>query len=170
MAAGLVHPDVAVVSRVLGGLGAGFSLGAAEVDNAEYGAVLSQVGRLSVRFRVGKPTPKKVGLFVTVWSRAPDGSTKPFTAEDTIDILLVSVREGSRFGVFAFPKAALVGQGIVSVGGVGGKRGFRVYPPWSATANPQARQSQRWQGDYFLDIGDGSAFDARQARRLLAME
>jgi len=163
---GVIHPDVALVSGVIGGLGVGCSPVEVEVDNTEYGAVISEVGRSTVRFRVGKLTPTKVGLFVAVWRRAPDGSTEPFPAEDTVDVLVISAREGSRFGAFVFPKSALVEHGIVSVGGVGGKRGFRAYPPWSSTANPQAKRSQSWQCDYFLEIGDGSAFDAQRANRL----
>lgn len=147
------------------GVGLGCSPAEVEVDNAEYGAAISGVGPATVRFRVGKLTPTKVGLFVTVWQRAADGSTAPFPAEDAVDVLVVSAREGSRFGVFAFPKAALVANGIVSVGGAGGKRGFRVYPPWSATENPQAKRSQRWQCAYFLEIEAGPAFTEQRAAR-----
>jgi len=137
-----------------------------EPDNAEYGASICELGGSTVRFRVGKVTPKKVGLFVTVWRRSSDGSTEAFPAEEDVDLLMISVREGSPFGVFVFPKSALIEHGIVSVGGAGGKRGFRVYSPWAATLNPQATRSQGWQCQHFLDIGDGSGVDPRRAEQL----
>ena len=123
-----------------------------EPDNAEYGAVICRSDAGPVRLRVAKVTPTKVGLFVTAWERADDGSTRPFPSDDRVDLLVVVVREGESVGRFAFPKAALVEHGIVSVDGVGGKRGFRVYPPWSQTANPQARRTQAWQRRYFAAL------------------
>ncbi|MCO4254785.1 MepB family protein [Pseudarthrobacter cellobiosi] len=162
-----VHPDVAMVMRVLGDLGLACSPAKVEADNAEYGAAISAIGRSPVRFRVGKLTPTKVGLFVTVWRRSLGGSTEPLPAEEDPDMLVVCVGEDSRVGAFAFPKAALVKHGVVSVGGAGGKRGFRVYPPWSATTNRQAKKSQQWQCNYFFEMADGSAIDAQRAIRLL---
>ena len=53
-------------------------------------------------------------------------------------------------GHFAFPTSALVKHGIVSVKGSGGKRGFRVYPPWSEVSNRQAIKTQHWQCSYFI--------------------
>ncbi|WP_248579765.1 MepB family protein [Nocardioides sp. InS609-2] len=134
-----------------------------EPDNVDYGAVVSVTGE--TRFRVGKLTPRKVGLFVTVWRRAADGSTEPLSAGDGARSLVITVREGDGFGLFVFPKSALVEHGIVSVDGVGGKRGFRVYPPWSSTANSQAKRSQWWQCEFFLDL-NGGEIDAERARRL----
>ena len=70
MSAVQVHPDVAMVLRVLGGLALACSPAIVEADNHEYGAAVSEIGRSPVRFRVGKLTPTKVGLFVTVWRRS----------------------------------------------------------------------------------------------------
>lgn len=164
----MVHPDVVLVLGVLGGLGLKCSPAIAETDNARYGAALSQIGGSWIRFRVGRVTPTKVGLFVAVWQRASDGSPEPFPTEGSADTLIVSAREGSRFGAFAFPKTVLGEQGISSLNGVGGKRGFRVYPPWSVAANPQARRSQEWQCAHFVELGDGSALGVPQAKRLFA--
>lgn len=164
-----VHPDVTAARHLFSGLGSGLSALVPEPENAEYGAFVSHVGRGTVRFRVGKLTPTKVGLFVTVWKRASDGSTEPYAAEDGIDLLAITVREGQHFGQFAFPEAALVEHGIVSVAGRGGKRGFRVYPPWSVTQNGQAARSQKWQCDYFLALDDIGAVDMQKARSLYDM-
>ncbi|MFC7428775.1 MepB family protein [Nocardia tengchongensis] len=164
-----MHPDVAEARHLLRRLGLEVSAPVPETENAEYGAFVSRVGRGSVRFRVGKLTPTKVGLFVTVWKRAMDGSTEPCAAEDGIDLLVITVREGQRFGQFVFPKTALVEHGIVSVAGRGGKRGFRVYPPWSETQNRQAMQSQKWQCGYFLALDDARKVNMQKARSLYDM-
>ncbi|MET8778959.1 MepB family protein [Nocardia sp. NPDC004654] len=161
-----MHPDVAEARLLLDSLGLAFAAALPETENAEYGAFVSRVGRGSIRFRVGKLTPTKVGLFVTVWRRAADGSTEPLAAEDGVDLLVITAREEQRFGQFVFPKAALVEHGVVSVAGRGGKRGFRVYPPWSATQNRQAMRSQKWQCDFFLELDDGEKVDLRRAQRL----
>lgn len=168
MVSGVAHPDVALVTGLFDGLGVECSPAVSEPDNAEYGAAVSDVGRSTIRFRVGKLTPTKVGLFVSVWRRGAGGSTEPFPAEDDVDALVVVAREGDRFGAFVFPNEVLATRGVVSVRGAGGKRGFRVYPPWSATSSPQAKRSQGWQCDWFLDLSDGAAVDLQRAGRLFA--
>lgn len=146
------------------GLGASIGTALLELDNENYGAAVAQVGSATVRYRVGRITPRKVGAFVAVWRRAPDGSTEPFPAEDDIDLLVIAVREGLNFGQFVFPKTALIEHGIVSTAGADGKRGFRLYPTWSVTTNQQAQRTQRWQSDYFLHHNQPG--DALRARRL----
>lgn len=162
----VIHPDVVAVTGLLEDFGIGCSPGVSEPDNAEYGAMVCGVGSSTMRIRVGKVTPTKVGLFVSVWRRAADGSTEPFPVESDVDALVVVAREGDRYGAFVFPVEVLATRGVVSAGGVGGKRGFRVYPPWSATGNPQARRSQSWQCDWFLDMSGGTVVDPRRAGRL----
>lgn len=163
----VVHPDIVQVIAAIDRLGIECSPVTVEDDNAEYSAMLFRIGGVPVRFRVGKLTPTKVGSFVAVWRRASDGSTEPFAAEDSTAMLVVVAREGAQFGAFVFPKSALVEHGVTSVDGVGGKRGFRVYPPWSATANPQAKRTQKWQCAYFFEISDGSALEPALAQQLL---
>lgn len=149
MTAHHVHPDVSEALKALGQSAAWNSLPVPEADNQEYGAAVASLGQGRIRFRVGKLTPTKVGLFVAVWRRAQNGSTEPFPAEDGTGLLVVTVREGNNMGHFSFPTSALVKHGIVSVKGAGGKRGFRVYPPWSEVRNRQAARTQQWQCDYF---------------------
>jgi hypothetical protein len=149
----MIHPDVAEAHRLMELLGRECSSPCPEAENAEYGAAVATNGKALVRFRVGKLTPSKVGLFVAVWQRSIDGGTEPFPADhpsaDDADTLVVSVREDGNFGHFVFPTVALIKHGIVSVKGKGGKRGFRVYPPWSPTSNRQARMTQEWQSEFF---------------------
>ena len=159
----MTHPDLRSARDPIVSLGLHISATESETQNAAYGASVSEVGCGKVRFRVGKRTPAKPGLFVAVWQRAEDGSTEPFAAEDDVDLLVITVGEHSRVGQFVFPRHALVEHGIVSVAGRGGKRGFRVYPPWSATQNKQAQNSQKWQSAYFLDLENT---DPRLARSL----
>ena len=124
-----------------------------------------------VRVRSGKITPTKVGLFVTHWRRTADGTTGPYGVHDSADTLLVTAAEDGPHparGVFVFDRASLVSHGIVARDGRDGKRGFRVYPPWSLTAPGQAARTQRWQVEHFvpLPLGDG---DLGRARRLLGL-
>jgi hypothetical protein len=147
-----VHSDVAEALAILERAGMPHSAVVSEPDNSEYGAMVCRIRDRSVRFRAGKVTPTKSGMFVTVWRRAAGGSTGPFDDGDGVDVLVVTARDVSRFGFFVFPEATLVDRGIVSVGGRGGKRGFRVYPPWIVTASAQAARTQRWQCDHFVEV------------------
>ena len=157
------HADIVAVTELLARICITCPDLAPEPDNAEYGAAIADAAGL--RFRVGKVTPRKVGMFVTVWRRAANGSTEPLPDADGVQTLLVTVREGDRFGLFAFPRSALRTHGITSIAGAGGKRGFRVYPPWSATANVQAKRSQAWQGAYFLGLDSPAGVDVLRAER-----
>jgi hypothetical protein len=162
-----VHPDLIEVKRsVFDPLGLECSLPRPESANAEYGAFLLCVGDRHVRSRVARVTPTKSGLFVAVWRRAPDRSTQPHDSEEGIEVLAISVREGEHFGLFVFPRDALIVHGIVSVAGVGGKRGFRLYPPWSAVESRQARQTQQWQVEYYIGLDGGGTANRTLARSL----
>ncbi|GGR15607.1 MepB family protein [Streptomyces netropsis] len=137
-----------------------------EAESAEYAAHEFTLDGRSVRFRVAKTTPTKVGQFVTVWKRSAGGPIQPFDAADPVDLFVVSARDGDRFGQFVFPREVLRERGIVSTEGAGGKRAFRVYPPWVTTTNRQAGSTQKWQTEYFLPVpGDGSV-DRDRARAL----
>ncbi|MYW02730.1 MepB family protein [Streptomyces sp. SID3343] len=163
-----VHRDL-VAARALVYDPAGFvcSRPVAEAESAEYGAYELTVDGRSVRFRVAKTTPTKVGGFVTVWQRSEAGPIRPFDAGDAVDLFVVSARDGGgRFGQFVFPCEVLRERDIVSTAGVGGKRGFRVYPPWVVTANPQARRTQTWQLGHFLSFGADAPVNAARARAL----
>ncbi|MFI9235381.1 MepB family protein [Streptomyces sp. NPDC053079] len=137
-----------------------------EAESAEYGACAFTLDGLAVRFRVAKTTPTKVGQFVTVWKRSASGPIQPFDAEDPVDLFVISMREGDRFGQFVFPREVLRARDIVSTNGSGGKRGFRVYPPWVTTTNRQARSTQAWQVEHFLQLPEDAPIDLPRARAL----
>ncbi|MFC5220318.1 MepB family protein [Streptomyces coerulescens] len=137
-----------------------------EPESAEYAAHGFTLDGLSVRFRVAKTTPTKVGQFVTVWQRSTEGPIRPFDAEDGVDLFVISSRDSGHFGQFVFPREVLRRRGIVSRDGSGGKRGFRVYPPWVTTTSRQASTSQAWQVQHFLPLGEADPVDAARVQAL----
>ncbi|GGV70202.1 hypothetical protein GCM10010277_80960 [Streptomyces longisporoflavus] len=142
------------------------SLPVPEPESAEYAACAFTLDGRSVRFRVAKTTPTKVGQFVTVWQRSKEGPIRPFDAGDAVDLFVISSRADDGFGQFAFPCEVLCERNIVSRNGSGGKRGFRVYPPWAATTNRQARSTQAWQVNYFFDLGQDRPSEPTRAHAL----
>ncbi|MCX5226658.1 MepB family protein [Streptomyces sp. NBC_00233] len=166
-----LHGDLlAARALVFGPCGLACSQAVPEAESADYAAHAFALDGRSVRFRVAKTTPTKVGQFVTVWKRSPAGPIAPFDTADGIDLVVVSCRDGQhagRFGQFVFPVGVLRRHGVVSENGSGGKRGFRVYPPWVTTTNSQAGRAQTWQLDHFLYVPeDGTPLDLARARAL----
>ncbi|MEU4728369.1 MepB family protein [Streptomyces sp. NPDC023588] len=137
-----------------------------EAESAEYAAHTFTLDGRAVRFRAARTTPTKVGQFVTVWKRSPGGPIQPFDATDPVDLFVISSREGHHFGQFVFPLDVLRRRGVVSENGSGGKRAFRVYPPWVTTTNRQAGTAQAWQLDHFLHLPPARAVDAARAEEL----
>jgi hypothetical protein len=122
-----------------------------ESESADYGASTFSVDGKTVRFRVAKVTPTKVGQFVTLWKRNTQGITEPFSHAD-LDFIIVTTRHESKIGQFIFPVSALLVHGVISENGKGGKRGIRVYPSWDKTINKQAQKTQQWQSLFFIDF------------------
>ncbi|MFF5477090.1 MepB family protein [Streptomyces sp. NPDC012935] len=116
-----------------------------EPESAEYAAHACTVDGLSIRFRAARTTPAKA---------------------DPVDLFVISCRDGEHFGQFVLPVDALRRRGVVSVDGFGGKRAFRVYPPWVATTNRHATSTQAWQLDHFLHLDQDGPVDAARARKL----
>lgn len=141
-----------------------YSVPVPELEGAEYGACGFVLDGRAVRFRVAKTTPTKVGQFVTVWVRSTAGPIRPFDVADGVELFVVAVRDGE--GQFVFPVEELRVRGIVSMGGVGGKRAFRVYPPWLDGLNPQAARTQAWQSVFFLGTDPVHGADVERVRAL----
>jgi len=125
-----------------------------EDESKEYSACRFEINGLKVVSRNAKVTPKKVGQFVTFWKRNQDGITEPLHSSDDFDFYAITAKTESQFGQFVFPKSVLIAKGIVSTDKKNGKRGFRVYPAWDITKNKQADKTQKWQLDYFYEIGE----------------
>ncbi|WP_458112420.1 MepB family protein [Arthrobacter sp. R1-13] len=123
----------------------------AEPESQEYGAYTFSLNDQSVVFRIAKTTPTKIGQFVTLWQRSPGPGQpiRPFDVSDGVDLFVVSVGDSVNSGQFVFPQEALIKRGVVSQGKLGGKRAFRIYPPWTAPTSRQAQATQRWQSEFF---------------------
>jgi hypothetical protein len=163
----VVHPELLLAkSLVFDILGFSCSAPAAETESAEYGAYAVTINGLPSLFRVAKTTPTKVGLFVTLWQRSEAGPIRPFDSEDGVELLIVAARQRSDFGHFIFPRSALIKRGVMSRMQVGGKRALRVYPPWVSTTSTQARVTQAWQAEFFVNLDETAGFDEQRARSL----
>ncbi|MEU5896314.1 MULTISPECIES: MepB family protein [Streptomyces] len=123
-----------------------------EPEGADYAAHALTLDGARVRYREARTTPTKPGQFVTVWKRSAAGPIQPFDDTDPIDLFVIGSRDQGHFGQFVFPREALRAQGVVATNGSGGKRAFRVYPPWVTTANRQAEKAQSWQVEFFLPL------------------
>lgn len=111
-----------------------------------------KIGHLNLKFRKAKVTPKKAGLFVTLWKRNNEMQTEPFDEKDGFDFYVMVAEEGNQFGAFFFPRQVLSEKQILTSNAKGGKRGFRVYPDWTKPENKQAEKTQSWQSNYFIDL------------------
>jgi hypothetical protein len=101
-------------------------------------------------YRKAKITPKKIGQFVSLWQRGVNNITEPYDFDKCSDIFIIAVTEGEKKGEFVFPKIILYEKNIISKNNKGGKRGFRLYPPWNMAVSKQAKITQIWQSTYFF--------------------
>ncbi|MFG2722045.1 MepB family protein [Streptomyces sp. NPDC048416] len=161
-------PDDLVVAKALAYDPCGFTCSqpVPEAESAAYAAHEFTLDGLSVRFRAARTTPTKAGQFVTVWKRSPGGPIQPFDTTDRVDLFVIGTRDGHHLGQFVFPLDALRHHGVVSTNGRGGKRAFRVYPPWVTTTNRQAGRTQAWQLDFFLHLHQDGPVDLARVRKL----
>jgi hypothetical protein len=135
-------------------------------ESKEYEASTFQLNALNLVGRKAKITPKKIGLFVTLWKRNANGETAPYQGSDKVDLSVINIIQGSCMGQFVFPTNVLIEKGILSSYKKQGKRGFRVYPPWSQPTNLTAKITQRWQLEYFLEIEQNLKTDLNKVRSL----
>jgi hypothetical protein len=162
-----IHCDLLTIKDIVyNPCGFDCSLPLLESQNAEYGAYVFNLNSLSIRFRVAKITPKKVGQFVTLWERIGDGPIQPYDFSDPVDFFVISTRNDDKFGQFIFPKTVLCDQGILSNKGKGGKRAIRIYPPWDKPTSRQAKKTQTWQLEYFLETAVNRQIDCVRAHKL----
>lgn len=137
-----------------------------EKESSEYGAYTFELNGSSIRFRVSKITPTKIGQFVTLWKRIENGPIQPYDISDSVDFFVVSARKDNHFGQFIFPKLILCEQDVMSMNGKGGKRAIRVYPPWDNALSRQAQKTQKWQMEYFLNMSLNIEIDRARAQML----
>ncbi|MEQ9168821.1 MAG: MepB family protein [Fulvivirga sp.] len=129
-----------------------------ETESKEYDACRFVLNGLKIISRSAKITPKKGGQFVTFWKRKGNGPIAPFHETDAFDFYVVNLWADDKLGQFVFPRSVLIKKGIISTDKKEGKRAFRVYPPWDTANNKQAERTQKWQLDYFYEIGENIDF------------
>ena len=123
-----------------------------ELESEEYFGLNFKLAGRNIKFRKAKVTPKKLGHFVTLWTRNTEGKTEPFNECDDFDFCLIVAEEEDQFGFFLFPKHVLIEKQILTTEIKEVKRGFRVYPVWAKTTNTLAKKSQNWQTKYFINL------------------
>lgn len=137
-------------------------------ESTNYGACSFELNNYKIQYRVANITPTKIGQFVAIWKRNNKGITAPFDVTDSLDFLIISVRDSENFGQFIFPKSVLIAKGIISQNEKGGKRGIRVYAPWEKPISKQAIQTQAWQIPYFVEIKEDLLTDLEKVKRILS--
>ena len=138
-------------------------------ESTNYGACSFELNNYKIQYRVANITPTKIGQFVAIWKRNNKGITAPFDVTDSLDFLIISVRDSENFGQFIFPKSVLIAKGIISQNEKGGKRGIRVYAPWDKPENKQAIKTQAWQVNYFVEIRENSHLDLEFVKKNLSI-
>lgn len=124
-----------------------------EPESKEYLAHTFSLDSEKVIFRKAKITPTKTGQFVTIWKRNLEGITSPFHITDDFEFIMIYCKNQDLLGVYTFPKAVLHQNKIISDENKDGKRGIRVYPSWDIPTSKQALKTQKWQTEYFIELG-----------------
>ncbi|MGL5351806.1 MAG: MepB family protein [Clostridium sp.] len=137
-----------------------------EKQNSDYGAGVFKLNSISVRFRVAKITPTKIGQFVAFWEKDTRNKNSPFSYNQSPDLLVINTFADKKIGQFIFPKEILLKKGILKTDGQCGKMAMRVYPSWDTPLNKQAIATQKWQLDYFIDISDTNKLYAKEILEL----
>lgn len=138
-----------------------------EPESIKYYACNFNINDRKVYYRNANITPKKSGQFVTFWQRNNNGTIEPFSETDAIDFFIVTVKQENNLGQFVFPKSILIAKGILTTHKKDGKRAFRVYPPWDAVTNKTAKNTQKWQLKYFVQIN--ASLDIKSFKKLYGL-
>lgn len=140
-----------------------------ETQNADYGAGLFQLDSKSVRFRVAKITPTKVGQFVSFWEKDAANKNQAFSYENATDLLVINTfHNNGDFGQFVFPKEVLLQQNILKTANTKGKMAIRVYPSWDTPTSKQAIATKKWQSPYFVKVDATSRLSIHELLKLYA--
>lgn len=141
-----------ITNSVFGKLGLNLTDIESDKECEAYSGVNFRLNDRRVKFRKAKITPKKTGLFVTLWKRNLTGETEPFSTSEPIDFYIIAAEKDQNPGFFLFPKAVLAEKRILTENGKEGKRGFRIYTVWDFLESKQAEKTRKWQNDFFVDL------------------
>ncbi|EOO77737.1 MepB family protein [Bacillus nitratireducens] len=125
-----------------------------EKQNSEYAGGIFQLNNRSIRFRVSKITPNKIGQFVSFWEKDASMRNQAFSYDSAPNLLVITCIADNKLGQFIFPKEILLKEKILKTQNQKGKMAMRVYPIWDKPVSNQAKKSQRWQLQYFVDLSD----------------
>ena len=138
-----------------------------EAQNSDYGAGIFQINSKSVRFRVAKITPTKIGQFVAFWEKDKNNKNQAFSYEQATDLLVINTfTENDNFGQFVFPKEVLVKQNILKTATTKGKMAIRVYSSWEKPTSKQAIETQKWQLEYFVGMNSTGSLPIQELLKL----
>lgn len=138
-----------------------------EKYNEKYKAGTFKLKTKSVRFRLAKITPKKIGQFVAFWEKDQTGKNQAFHFNGSPDFLVIHCFGGNnQEGQFVFPREVLLKKKILRNDSHQGKMGMRVYPSWDFPQSPQALKTQLWQSEYFIDLSKLSKLDQKKFFKL----
>lgn len=98
-----------------------------EKQNSDYGAGIFQLNSKSIRFRVAKITPNKIGQFVAFWEKDNRNKNQPFSYNQSPDLLVINTFADKKIGQFIFPKDILVKKGILKTDGQCGKMAVDLF-------------------------------------------
>lgn len=141
-----------------------------EKESSEYYAHTFVLQDKNVLFRVAKKTPTKTGWFVTIWKRGADNIITPYDEYDSVDFVVIAVYDNNSVGEFIFSKAVLLKENIFSTKSKEGKRAMRVYTPWDKSTSLQAIKTQKWQNQFFVDLGSPELESTLTKMRSLYLE
>ncbi|HGH7177726.1 TPA: MepB family protein [Bacillus wiedmannii] len=125
-----------------------------EKQNAEYAGWLFHLNKKTIRFRVSKITPNKIGQFVSFWEKDDNMQNQAFSYNAAPDLLVITCIDDNKLGQFIFPNEILLKEKILKTQCQKGKMAMRVYPIWDTPVSNQAKKSQIWQLQYFVDLSD----------------
>ncbi|RUP36165.1 MAG: hypothetical protein EKK63_18210 [Acinetobacter sp.] len=140
-----------------------------EEESSEYHAHTFTLKNKNGLFRIAKKTPAKTGWFVTIWKRGADNIIVPYDRTDAIDFVVIAVSDNKNVGEFIFPKTILLKKNIFSENAKEGKRAIRVYTPWDKTTSAQAAKTQKWQSQFFVDLGSSNSESTLAIKNLYSM-
>ncbi|WP_141498737.1 MepB family protein [Bacillus toyonensis] len=125
-----------------------------ERQNSEYAGALFHLNNKTIRFRVSKITPNKIGQFVSFWEKNENMQNQAFSYVAAPDLLVITCINDHKLGQFIFPKEILLEEKILKIQSQKGKMAMRVYPIWDKPVSNQAKKSQMWQLQYFIDLSN----------------
>lgn len=125
-----------------------------ERQNSEYAGALFHLNNKTIRFRVSKITPNKIGQFVSFWEKNENMQNQAFSYDAAPDLLVITCINDHKLGQFIFTKEILLEEKILKIQSQKGKMAMRVYPIWDNPVSNQAKKSKMWQLQYFIDLSN----------------